>query len=386
MRGRLAFASVLFLLTAVTGSARAQAKEPLAPIPADLVLERFTIATDGDAIIVPVHFNGEDHPFVVDTGSTHTLIDSSLPVGAVRSTSRFYDAEGADLGASFHDCPTASVGHLPLRCPSAVVCKDLEWLRRGLERPVEGILGMDFLGEHVFRVDFVRAELTFLKTVPEASGDWIPIDWKTGDYPWIPICFSAEDKGQQFIVDTGYMGRDSGSLEIVQARGLHRKGEFREIGTESYGTLGGDSTRRVYQGKRMWAGAFAVEEPILSETTGHSALGLGFLSRFVVTFDFPRRRLYLTKSQYFDRPDRRNLSGLHLETKGGEIAVTLVDQGSPGAKAGIQPGDVVLQIGTLRAVMFSMYKLTSPLFEEGRVDCIVRRGSREHRLTLDLSR
>ena len=55
-----------------------RAGEPRPEIPARLVLERFDVARGGDCLLVPVRIAGKDRRFVVDTGSSLTVLDFSL--------------------------------------------------------------------------------------------------------------------------------------------------------------------------------------------------------------------------------------------------------------------------------------------------------------------
>jgi hypothetical protein len=50
-------------------------------IPPELVLERFAVARNGEELMVPVRIAGKDHLFVVDTGASMTLFDTSLLLG-----------------------------------------------------------------------------------------------------------------------------------------------------------------------------------------------------------------------------------------------------------------------------------------------------------------
>jgi S1-C subfamily serine protease len=70
--------------------------------------------------------------------------------------------------------------------------------------------------------------------------------------------------------------------------------------------------------------------------------------------------------------------------KSGAVVADLVDEGSPGERAGVQAGDVLVGLGELRAGTASLFDLKRALCQGGRLACIVRRGGREHRLDLDL--
>ena len=116
-----------------------------------------------------------------------------------------------------------------------------------------------------------------------------------------------------------------------------------------------------------------------------SVLGLGFWLRFTVTFDFPGRRAYLCKGARYGRPDLWNASGLRLKLETGGVTIDAVESESPGARAGVLAGDVLLELGGLRAEKATLFELKSALCKTGRLDFVVRRGGIEHRFTIDLT-
>ncbi len=73
-------------------------------------------------------------------------------------------------------------------------------------------------------------------------------------------------------------------------------------------------------------------------------LGMNFLKRYNVTFDFPGHLMYLRKSNRFDEPELRDSSGLHILAQNGRIVIDAVDQDSPAAKAGIRAHDVIRRV------------------------------------------
>ena len=88
---------------------------------------------------------------------------------------------------------------------------------------------------------------------------------------------------------------------------------------------------------------------VVDEEQIFNVIGLGILSRHVVTFDFPGMKMYLQKGQSFARRDELDMSGLRLWRIGDRITVHSVDDGSPASTAGLKPEDVVLRIGNLSA-------------------------------------
>jgi C-terminal processing protease CtpA/Prc len=94
----------------------------------------------------------------------------------------------------------------------------------------------------------------------------------------------------------------------------------------------------------------------------NGAIGGEILSRFKVTFDFPREYLYLKKNSQFKKKFYYNMSGLTLKAKGSRLQhfeITDVREKSPAEDAGIKPGDLVLTINGLLASDLDLNQLNA---------------------------
>jgi hypothetical protein len=162
---------------------------------------------------------------------------------------------------------------------------------------------------------------------------------------------------------------------------IAKKG-LRKIGTHLVVGLSGESKFPVYEGNRLAVGEFVVPAPLFEGTSLTNALGLGFLSRFTVTFDFPGRRMLLSRGEAYARPDDREKSGLILWPRGGTVVVEWVNDESPAKKAGFKKGDILIRLVDLTAAETSFSKLCATKSNAGRIDCLVRRGRENVRLTM----
>jgi hypothetical protein len=374
-------AGMLLLLACLAHAAETCAAPPQGSIPPELIIQRFAVGRGGDFLLIPVKLGGKDRLFVVDTGASSTVVDISLLIEKPREVVTVGTAVGVAKVGLF-DPPDASIGGLPLRIDT-VYGMDMNALREVSGLPVEGILGMDFLGQHVIHVNFDRGELLLLKSVPQDPGQKFPITWKRGDMPEIEASVVGEKK-IRFAIDTGAVGLDSGALEARQTRSLFGRSEFRKVGSALEETASGTSSSPLYQGKRLVLGDFQVERPVFSGAHRLALLGLGFWSRFEVTVDFPARKLYLKKGQSYERPDRWNTSGLHIIRRNGSVVVHSVDGGSPGAIAGVRSGDKLLALDDLLTDDKSLYELGAALCGDGRRVCLVERGDRAFRRVVNL--
>jgi hypothetical protein len=172
----------------------------------------------------------------------------------------------------------------------------------------------------------------------------------------------------------------------MEDRLLRLSGDFQQVGSSLIETASGTHATSEFRGKRISLGDFSVDRPIFDESSTMSLLGLGFWSRFVVTFDFPNQNMYLRKGKGYGRPDLRDLSGLHLLRRDGAVVVHSVDKGSPGSLSGLQAGDMLMTLGSLRANETTIFEIRKVLSQAGPLKCSVRHGSQERSLTLNLPR
>jgi hypothetical protein len=373
----------LLLLALLTSPAKAFAGEPQGAIPPDLVLNRFPVARNGGALVIPVNIGGKERQFLVDTGCTNTVVDRSLLPGRPLDIVDIHTAD-KDIQRGLYALPEASVAGIPLR-PDFVIGMDMERLREVFGQQIDGCIGMDFIGGHIVHINWDRGEMLFLKSVPKDAGHGVPIAWAPGQRPEIEAWVTG-DRKYPFIIDTGHLGFECGDITTVDTDSLVIGSEFRVVGSILHETASGTSSSFIYQGKSLIMGSCRVDKPVYGGTSGPSVLGLGFWSRFVVTFDFPRQRVYLNKGRDFGRPDRWNSSGLHLIRRSGAVMVHSVDRQSPAERAGLQSGDVLLSIDGLRIESASLTEFRSALCGEGRRLCVVQRNGRTHQLAVQISR
>jgi hypothetical protein len=383
---RLISVNIFILLGVVVADGRVHGEESAKEIPSALVLERFAVAKNGDGLMVPVRVGKRDYLFEVDTGATITVFDVSIPLGEPVDVVSVDGAEGKVLVKLYHP-PEARVGRSSLGPLDAVAGMDLSSLREVLGRPIRGILGMDFLGRYVVHIDIERGELLLLKSAPNDAGVELPISWAPGDHPFV-VGEAGAGERVSFVIDTGATGLDSGSLGVGEIQSLVRKGQFREIADVMHETISGTNSRKLFQGRLLSLGDFAVPSPIFSESFGWppNKLGMRFWSRFVATFDFPGHKVYVRKSARFTSPDRWNATGLHLWKRRDSIEVCYVDPDSPAARAGLKKGDLLVELNELIADKSCLFDLRDALCNGDQWTCVVRRDSQVRPLNIRLTR
>ncbi|MEO5927671.1 MAG: hypothetical protein ABIP96_03305, partial [Patescibacteria group bacterium] len=166
------------------------------------IVARFNIAKGGDVILLPVHFKNQDYQFVLDTGATISIFDTSLPLGKPKKSASA-DTPGGKMDLQLYARPDASFANFPLKGVKRVAGFDFEQIRQVSGHPIYGVIGMDFLAGRVLQIDFDRGELLFLKSADSFAGKAFPINYRIGT-PHVSAEFFG--KTHSFTIDTGYSG------------------------------------------------------------------------------------------------------------------------------------------------------------------------------------
>jgi hypothetical protein len=233
---------------------------------------------------------------------------------------------------------------------------------------------MDFLCKHIVQIDCDEGEVRFLRRVESDAGKPVRLVMEDG-YAFADLELQGHGK-TRFLLDTGWISPDSGTMEAALLADLAKKGACRTVGESLLETVAGTKTSRITQGKEISVGDFAIDRPVFGEAP-RNLLSLNALSRFVVTFDFPSGTMYLKKSKRFAEPDMWDISGLHLLRRQGQTVVHSVDKGSAAAMRGIQAGDKIAKIGARSAQDVSMYELRRLCCEPGTtLDLVIERQDR----------
>ena len=262
--------SLLFLCSCATQPHVIPAKQ----LPAEVSMNKE--AGRGGHLIVMLKFNGEELPFLVDSGAPVTTLDKSLEgeLGKGRGSATVQLASGgAKQQTKFYAPPELYLGETRLALGKFVCTYDF----RGR---MMGILGMDCLQHYCIQLDFEAGKVRFLD-----SGN-LKIDE-------LGRCFPLTIKnGYPLIVSAGLISQSTNPLI----------------------DLGCDIDAAVDQGTNRLDGVYLPEcqwndqnytDLIVASVQRANLIGMRFLARHLVTLDFPNRRVFLkqTRSDIINEPE-----------------------------------------------------------------------------------
>lgn len=380
--------AILAVALALLVTADSSGQEPQASIRPSDIIEQFDIDPDGDLLIVPVTIDRKRYPFILDTGTTLNAYDTLLRshLGPVQQVIDVSTASGKETIA-LYDPPRAYLGRFNLRTPEGVTSMDMAGVRRATGHEFYGIIGMSFLLDRVVRLDFDAGKLAFLRSNAPRLETPVPLAI-VREMPRVEVDFEGLGV-RSLLVDTGSVGMGCGNLRSPDFDLLLKRGDLTLLGSG----LGADLSQqqlptRYGSVKRLAVGRERHDGLVFSDHVSSDILGMGFWKRYNVTFDFPNHVIYLQTHQNIPSLDdpARDRSGLHLVGKDGRLVVRGVDHGSPAARAGIVPGDLLAQVDGKDTSELTIRTIRRRLGDEGQeVRLSLRRGEQAFDAVLELS-
>lgn len=340
--------------------------------------EEFTIGRNGRLVLLPVQLGQRPIRCMVDTGASLTGFDESLrdELGDLQGTQPIETPAGTK-SVEFFACPTARLGRESLNPDGPVVCVDLEMARRASGKDIRGVIGMDVLRTRRMQIDFDRGTLRFLNALPtdrSQLGEKVPLTFPRGGAPCCDVLL-GEAVRKRFLLDTGAHGisvEASVFDELVDEQQIRSGTPFTSVTVAGAVQGGAGRLTSLAVGPFQHAGLRVVR-------LNTSTLGMRYLARFQVTFDFPGKALYLRPGERYSIPDLQATSGMTLSSSGTEKVIESVLPDGPADTAGLRPKDILVRIDGRNAADFDHFRLRELLTSEvgKQVPITVRRGQRE---------
>jgi predicted aspartyl protease len=215
------------------------------------------------------------------------------------------------------------------------------------------VVGYELLRRFAVRIDYERQTLTFYdgpRFHYSGSGSAVPLEIQSNGNGLFVEASIGKASGR-FILDTGNefgFSLNSGFTEkndLVHALGAHFLGYngrgFGGPSPEAY--LVRVNTLRIGDVSAPSVIAHLTTDPSdKSELAGN--IGQSILGKFTEVFDCMRGKVYFEKTKDSNRPEVFNGAGLIFDSFGHGLQVMTVLPGGPGARAGLQIGDVITAI------------------------------------------
>lgn len=269
---------------------------PLSNIPATRLPATVSMnkeAGRGNWIFVSVALaDGEKLPFVVDTGAFSSLLDRSLePMLGTRLDSGTLRVFGIPRHMNQYQAPTLYLADTPLMMTGPYIfTDDLKGLSHYAGRPVMGMLGMDVLAHYCVQLDFAANRMRFLDDRPADKRAWgkaFPLT-DVGDG-----CVAIRQNltgaaGAGSLIDTGCT-YDGWLIPDLYSRWTNRAAPLASGQVRFPDAILGGTVYTNVNLEDLRPKLFSSGDPHLKL----NGVGLSFLSRNVVTLDFPRMTMYL---------------------------------------------------------------------------------------------
>jgi hypothetical protein len=325
--------------------------------------------------------------FVLDTGASITVVDTDLAqelglelTGKVMAGGQGEGKAEVNLiqDASFR-VPGVEINGQTV---AAIALREILEARFG--HPIDGVLGYDFISRFVVEIDYAHGRLHLYDRngwTYAGDGEVVPIRI-VDSQPHCDIVIEARGRGPiacDVMVDTGSGGCLGLARPFTQRYDLLETLPRKVLHEGGYG-IGGESREWLGRLEALRLGDVRIEQPLVdfsldsrgggADVTSAGLLGGRVLEQFTVIFDYTRERMILEPNDRYGQPIRYDLSGLTIATGGREnwhrFEVLRVTEGSPGQRAGVQPGDVITAVDGRPAAALMMQDLTRLFCEKGR--------------------
>ncbi len=290
----MALGFLLLCYSAAADSLPAGLRPMVTEFPADIAMNKD--AGQGGLLFLTVRLeNGEELPFVLDTGCPTTCFDQSLEtkLGKRIRTETLW-AFGIKSQINVYSAPRLYLGKtLLVKTGPFVVTHDCSQMSKSVGRPIMGILGMDILQHYCMQLDFQAGKLRFLDFEHVDQNDWgrafSLFSMNDGCF-----CISANFVGipdAYSLIDSGcnYDGWLTPQLYQLWTNQPVAAGD--NFARFPNGVLAGE----IYSNLDL----HGVDPKLYNSGDEHikfNGIGLQFLARNLVTLDFPQQTLYLKRT------------------------------------------------------------------------------------------
>ncbi len=350
------------------------------------------LSPHGLPILVSVEFATQENKtpmsFLVDTGSSLTVIDSSrkemlgLPVRRMSALTA-----GSEVETDVFKGVPLIIGQTLYLEPEEVVCFDLSKHRLLTGCPVYGLLGMKELQKFVLDLNPSEASIALRARLEVAPKEFHAVPFSLGKRGQPQLRVQVQGQEMDFVIDTGANNTVLG-IQEASFTTIAQQGALKDIVKSRSQTLGGDAERRkgVLLGSVSMGCYSFVNSPLSENTT--NVIGIPLLSGFDMVLDFRLHQgFFKLRSNWKGRPKAFGLWGLSPLFKDGRALAYDVKPGGPAARSGIRKGDSIVKVGEIDSRALNLYILFGYLLaQQGKtINVAIERESELRVVSITLS-
>ena len=359
-------------------------------------LEEKVLPTEfnGHMILVKGNINGsaKEYRFIFDTAAL-TMIDkeTATELRLARDVEvKANDSAGGTKTAHLTKLGRLTIGDITVTNTAAVIM-DMTKIRQMTGIEVDGIIGSNFLRFFTVKIDYQRQQVSLsgdlspLKAVPGASLVKFEQSMKQGFAPMVEA--ASGDVSFKAFIDTGLTYPLSLPLSIV-------KKADKESVIEGKGLMGGGFLENNKKEVLTRLNSFRMGSSsefgriVANGTEGKDValIGKEFLSRFVVTLNYPAGEMLLVPVSGVKGDDNMFTAGIGvMRDANGKFLVSGVWSGSPADKAGVAANDEIVMVNGKGAASYTLGEMRAILkTNDGKdaVDLAIKNAGGERNLTI----
>jgi predicted aspartyl protease len=326
----------------------------------DIPLSEISFKTKGEhIIIVPVKINNsaKQYNFMLDTGaltlvSKKTAEELNLPSG-VEIVAK--DSVGATKPMQLTNLDLLRLGKMTVaECPTGIL--DFTEFGGNLKDPegmdIDGVIGSNFLRYFKVTIDYKNQKMYLsndTRKIPAKDGTYrieFTTDMKNGYAPRIQCTIDNNIKVKA-IIDTGAPYIATLPFSLVEKTDAYKKGQV----VHSKGNIWGAAFKASENNQLLRLKYFQIGTlklnyiPVISLPSNDILVGKKFLSKFMVTLNYPAKEMILVPHDTLDFPTNIFSFGTIVrKTKDRRTLVAGFWEGSAADKLGIDIGDELVMI------------------------------------------
>jgi hypothetical protein len=347
---------------------------------------------------------------VLDTGSSETVVSPSVVQATGIGSNHTVEAKGIGKGSSqtlhmLDDCEL-EWGNYPgelrlLHQQGASIA--IDYVSAGVGKRVDAFFGSNLFLQYTVTTDYEHERTTFALSGsgPAPAGSSIPVKI-IGNVPYVEATIEGED-GKAV---TGLFLLDSGTADAKGAMILSKTflnahpgliAETHLVDAPAVTAVGGIIHFKLAKVHHLTLGPFHFSEVVAGVPDASSGvlananiagfIGAGILKRFTVAWDYTHSLMFLLPNRALEAPFETDASGIHLLSPGPQYQGVVIDSvlpNSPAALAGLEAGDEILSIDSVRGA--PLWKVSEALRKAGTTVVLeVQRKATTLKIKLPLS-